>query len=143
MLLLDVNILVYAFRGDAPGHAPMREWLMRALSSDEPVGLCDPVVSGFIRVTTHPAIFSPPTPVEEAFRFLHAVRARPNHVHVTPGERHLEIFQRLCVEAPAKGNLVPDAWNAALAMESGCTLVTTDADYSRFKGLRWRHPLRA
>ena len=65
----------------------------------------------------------------------------PNRVEVVPGERHWAIFSRLCREAGARGNLIPDAWFAALAIESGCEWITTDRDYARFPGLRWRHPL--
>jgi predicted nucleic acid-binding protein len=69
------------------------------------------------------------------------LREQPNRVQLEPGPRHWEIFERLCRESGAKGNLVADAYLAALAIESGCEWVTTDRDYSRFKGLRWRHPL--
>lgn len=75
--------------------------------------------------------------------FANALRDQPNVVDVRPGPRHWEIFQRLCVGAGARGNLVPDAYLAALALESGSELVTSDRDFSRFSGLRWRHPLVA
>jgi toxin-antitoxin system PIN domain toxin len=92
-------------------------------------------------VVTHPRVFSPPEPVESALEFSDALRSRPNAVLVSPGERHWAIFERLCREAQVRGNLVPDAYFAALAIESGSEWITTDRDYSRFPALRWRHPL--
>ncbi len=99
------------------------------------------MLSGFIRIATHPRIFDPPAPIGHALAYTNALRSQPNAVIVTPGPRHWEIFDRLCRAADAKGNLVPDAYLAALAIESGCEWITTDRDFSRFPGLRWRHPL--
>jgi len=101
----------------------------------------DLVLSGFLRIVTLPRIFRIPTPLEEALHVVAKLRAQPNCVRVTPGARHWEIFVRLCQQADAKGNLIPDAYLAALAIESGSEWITTDRDYSRFPGLRWRHPL--
>jgi toxin-antitoxin system PIN domain toxin len=111
--------------------------------SERPFGLADLVLSGFLRVVTHPRVFDPPTPVERALEFAAALRGQPNAVLVAPGRRHWEIFARLCVEAGGKGNLVADAFLAALAIESGSEWVSTDRDYARFPGLAWRHPLDA
>jgi len=111
------------------------------IASDEPFGLADLVLGGFVRVATHPRVFDPPAPTERALAFADALRSQPNVVAVTPGPRHWEIFERLCLAAGAKGNLVPDAYLAALAIESGSEWITTDRDFSRFPGLRWRHPL--
>ena len=141
MRLADVNVLVYAFRADAPGHAAHRAWLKEMVGSDEAYAVSDHVLAGFLRVVTHPRIFHPPTPLEAALAFAHAFRERANAVPLVPGARHWSIFTRLGREAEARGNLVPDAWLAALAIESGCEFVTTDRDYARFAGLRWRHPL--
>ncbi len=141
MRLADVNVLVYAFRADAPGHAAHRAWVEALVGSDEAYAVSDHVLAGFLRVVTHPRVFHPPTPLEPALGFVHAFRERANAVPLAPGERHWGIFTRLCREADARGNLVPDAWLAALAIESGSEFVTTDRDYTRFPGLRWRHPL--
>lgn len=141
MVLPDVNVLVYAFREDAPRHGEFREWLTRLIGEDAPFGLSDLVLSGFLRVVTHPRVFSPPAPMDEAQKFAHALRSRPNCVLVTPGNRHWDIFLRLCREGAATGNLVPDAYLAALAIEAGAEWVTSDRDFARFPGLRWRHPL--
>lgn len=124
-----------------PMHAAYREWLEAALEADEAFGVSELVLSGFVRVVTHPRVFSPPETVESAFGFTDAVRGAANAVPVAPGVRHWGIFQRLCRESGVRGNLVPDAYLAALAVESGCEWVTTDRDYARFPGLRWRHPL--
>jgi toxin-antitoxin system PIN domain toxin len=141
VILPDVNVLVYAFRDASPGHAAYRDWLRERVASPEAFGLSDLVLSGVLRILTHPAIFSPPTPSDAAFEFVDALRAQPNAVLITPGPRHWEIFSGLCDRARAKGNLIPDAYHAALAIEHGCEWITTDRDYSRFPGLRWRHPL--
>lgn len=141
MTLCDVNILVYAFRADAPNHPSHRRWLLERLGADEAFGVAELVLSGFVRIVTHPRVFVRPSSLEDAFRFAEALRGRPNAVPVAPGPRHWEIFRRLCEQGSAKGNLVPDAYFAAIAIESGCEWVTTDRDYSRFPGLRWRHPL--
>lgn len=141
MIAPDVNVLVYAFRDAAPDHERYRAWLLAATASDEPLGLFDGVLAGFIRIVTHPRIFAPPAPVERALEFADALRRAPNAVAIAPGPRHWDIFGRLCRESGAKGNLVADAWLAAIAIESGLEWITTDRDFSRFTGLRWRHPL--
>ena len=141
MRLVDVNVLVYAYREDAPGHADYRRWLQALVSSDEAYAVSLQVLSGFLRIVTHPRVFHPPTPLEQALAFADAFRNRPNAVPVAPGGRHWDLFTRLCRETDARGNLIPDAWLAALAIEFGCEFVTTDRDYARFPQLRWRHPL--
>jgi uncharacterized protein len=111
------------------------------VNSDAAYGLSDLVFSGFLRVVTHPRVFVEPTPLATALAFAGEVRDRSNCVHITPGERHREIFARLCREAEVKGDIVADAYLAALAIETGSEWITTDRDYARFRGLRWRHPL--
>ena len=122
-------------------HARYKAWLEATVAGDEPVGLSELVLSGFVRVATHPRIFSRPAPIEAALAFANELRGQPNAVLLFPGERHWSIFERLCVAAGAKGNLVADAYLVALAIETGSEWVTTDRDFSRFSGLRWRHPL--
>ena len=141
MILLDVNVLVHAFHGASPEHPAYRAWLEATVEADQPFGLSELVLSGFVRVATHPRVFDPPAPVGAALAFADALRSQPNAVIIAPGTRHWEIFERLCVTAGAKGNLVADAYLAALAIESGCEWITSDRDFSRFPGLRWRHPL--
>jgi len=141
MRLVDVNVLVYAFREDAPGHTAHRAWLEGMLGSDEAYAVSDHVLASFLRIVTHPRVFHPATPTDLALVFAAAIRDRPNAVPVAPGGRHWGIFTTLCRDVEARGNLIPDAWLAALAIEHGCEFVTTDRDYARFSQLRWRHPL--
>lgn len=140
MLLVDVNVLVFAYREDAPDHPRVRRWLEELVSSDSAFGLSELVFSGFLRVVTHPRIFSPPSPLDHALAFGEVLRTQPNCTMVRPGPRHWDIFTRLCRESDARGNLVPDAYLAALAIESGCEWISTDRDFSRFPELRWRVP---
>lgn len=141
MILPDVNVLVYAHRADAPNHPAYRRWLENLINGDQAYGMADILLSGFLRVVTHPRIFTPPSEVAAALTFANQVRNQPNCVPITPGPRHWQIFVRLCTQAGVKGNLVPDAYLAALAIESGSEWISTDRDFSRFPGLRWRHPL--
>ncbi len=140
MQLPDVNVLVYAARADTPRHATCRAWLEEATSGDEPFALADLVLSGFIRGVTHPRVFRTPTSLADAVTFTDALRRQPHVVTVGPGARHWELFTALCERAQAKGNLVLDAYLAALAIETGSVWVTMDRDFARFPGLRLRHP---
>jgi toxin-antitoxin system PIN domain toxin len=141
MRLVDVNVLVYAHRLDAPRHQDYAGWLRNLLADAEPYGMADLVLSGFLRVVTSPKVFRQPTPLGTALAFAGLLRSQPSCVPVAPGPRHWDIFTELCQAAGVKGNLVPDAYLAALAVESGSEWITTDRDFSRFRGLRWRHPL--
>ena len=143
MILVDVNVLVYAYRRDVRRHDDYRVWLEDVLNGDQDYGVSDLVLSAFLRVVTHPRIFNPPSDFASAFAFAQTIRSQPNAVSVSPGSRQWEIFGRLCEISDARGNLVPDAYLAALAIESGSEWITTDRDFSRFRGLRWRHPLGA
>jgi toxin-antitoxin system PIN domain toxin len=141
VLAPDVNVLVYAFREDVPEHEGCRRWLERVVGGTGAFALLDLVSSGFLRVVTHPRVFRTPAPLDTALDFVDVLRTRPNCLLVQPGVRHWEIFERLCRETRAKGNLIADAYLAAVAIESGCQWVTTDRDYSRFPGLTVRSPL--
>lgn len=141
MLLPDVNVLIYAYREDAPDHARFRSWLDDVINAETAYGICDIVSAGFLRIATHPRVFSPPSPIEHALGFVDELRRQPNAVLINAGARHWAIFASLCRSAGVKGNLVPDAYLAALAIENGSEFVTTDRDFARFPGLRWRHPL--
>jgi len=141
VILIDVNILVYAHRPDAIDHARYLAWLQDALNSEEICGLSELALSGMVRIVTHPQIYPKPTPIGLALNFAQELRDDEGSVIISPGARHWEIFTRLCRAAGAKGNFVTDAYFAALAIESGAEWVTADRDFSRFPGLRWRHPL--
>lgn len=143
MILLDVNVLLYAFLEDLPEHPRYRDWLVRTVSSNEPFGLSDIVLSAVVRIATNPRISNPPASAEDAFAFVRALRSAPNATILSPGERHWAIFERLCHETMVRGPHVTDAYLAALAIETGSEWITTDRDFARFPGLRWRHPLAA
>ncbi len=142
MVLPDVNVLVAAYRDDAPDHDSCRPWLEAVLRGNEAFAVSDLVLSGFLRVVTHPRVFALPSPMDEAFYFANVIKSQPHCVTVRPGDRHWEIFTGLCRDAEARGNLIPDAYFAALAIESGSEWVTLDRDFARFEGLRWRPPAR-
>lgn len=139
MQLPDVNVLIYAHREDAPEHERYAAWLKALVEADEPFALADVVLSGFLRITTNPKIFDPPTPMKKALAFCEGLVQWPRAVFVTASRRHWDLFVGLCGEF--QGSLVADAYLAALAIEHGCELITTDSDFARFSGLRWRHPL--
>jgi uncharacterized protein len=141
MQLLDVNLLVYAFREDLPQHASYASWVRELVRGTRPFGIPDLVLSGFLRIVTHPRIFTAPTPIDEALAFTERLRESPMYAPIGPGPRYWSIFTSLCHTTGARGNLVPDAFLAAIAIESGSEWITTDRDYSRFSGLRWRLPL--
>jgi len=143
MIVCDVNVLVYAFRREAEDHARYATWLRETIESDEAYGVSELVLSRFLRIVTHPRVMRRPAPAASAFAFANTVREQPNAMSLSPGPRNWGIFERLCRDARATGNLVPDAYLAALAIEHGAELITTDRDFARFDGLRWRHPLPA
>jgi uncharacterized protein len=137
----DVNVLLYAFREESERHHEYRAWLEQALNGGDRVALLEPVLASVFRIATHPAIYQPPAPRAVVETFLDACLAAPGAVLLRAGERHWALFRSLCTRADCVGNLVPDAYLAALALEHNATFATTDRDYSRFPGLRWRHPL--
>lgn len=140
MILPDVDVLLYAFRSDAPGHARHRRWLEELVNGDSAYGMSPQVLCSLVRISTHPRIYARPSPREKAMAFARTLLEQPNCQVIEPGQRHWGIFADLCARASATGNLVQDAWLAALAVEHGCEWVTTDRDFARFPGLRWRPP---
>jgi toxin-antitoxin system PIN domain toxin len=141
MILPDTNILVYAHRKEAPRHKEYERWIDEYRQGNEAYGLSELVLSSFLRIVTNPKIYKDPTPIKAALGYVAQLREPAHAVIVSPGARHWKIFTDLCERVSAKGNLVPDAYLAALAIESGNEWITHDHDYSRFPGLRWRHPL--
>jgi len=140
MLLLDVNVCVYAIRSDSANHSAHRAWLEDRLVGDEPVGISELVLSGVIRLITNHRVFQRPSSTVQALEACRALRTAPAAVALRPGPRHWEIFDSLCTGVGAKGNAVADAYHAALAIENGATWVTTDRGFARFPGLRWQLP---
>lgn len=136
MLLPDVNVLVYAFRVDTEHHDRDRTWLTTAINGDEPVGVSELVMSSFLRLVTNHRVFVNPSGLVRAIEFCDALLSAPAVVPVRAGERHWARFCGLCRAAGVHGNLVPDAYLAALALDIGATVVTSDAGFRRFPGLR-------
>jgi uncharacterized protein len=141
MILFDVNVLIYATRREAADHKRYRVWLEDLVESDAAFAVSDIVLSGYLRIMTNPKALRKPLSPHDAIGAVERIRSRENCVVINPGARHWDIFLDLCRRASARGNLVPDAYLAALAIESGSEWITTDRDYARFPGLRWRHPL--
>jgi toxin-antitoxin system PIN domain toxin len=142
MILPDVNVLIYAFRSDVPQHPQCRTWLVDLIMSSSPFGLSPLALAGVIRITTNPRAYRVPSSLAEAVAFCDNLLGQPNCHTVEPGERHWDIFKRLCTETDTRGRRVSDAWFAALAIESGCEWITLDRDFARFPGLQWRPPHR-
>ena len=140
MVLPDVNVLVHAHREESAHHVACYGWLERTMKADQAFALSELVLSSVLRIVTHPGIFTPPTPLDGALSFLSGLLVQEQAVVVSPGPRHWDIFSRLCRETDARGNLVTDAYFAALAIESGCEWITNDGDFARFPGLTWRRP---
>jgi len=136
-------VLVYAFRSDLPHHGLCRSWLSAIINGDGPFGLSPLVLSAVVRITTNHRAFAIPSLVDEAFGFCDDLLVQPHARIVEPGERHWEIFERLCITTNTAGLRVSDAWLAALAIEWGCELITLDRDFARFPGLKWRTPATA
>jgi uncharacterized protein len=138
--LADVNVLVAAHRPDASEHVGARRWLEAALEAVEPFGVVEQVLASFVRLVTNRRIFTSPTSPAGALVFCEQLRDAPSAMIVASGQRHWQVFAGLCREGNVKGNLVPDAYLAALAIEHGGTLVTYDRGFARFPGLRWTTP---
>ena len=140
MILPDVNVLIYAFRSDSVDHSNYKKWLEEVVNGVAAFGVAPQVLSSVVRVCTHPQIFKQPSDLRETLAFCNVILECPNATVILPQDRHWGIFQSLCIASRATGNLVADAWLAALAIESGCDWVTTDGDFARFKELKCRTP---
>ena len=142
MLLPDVNVLVYAHREDGHREHPrFASWVSSLATAPEPFALSVLVLVGVVRIVTNPRIFRRPSTLDEALAFAGELVRRPRARVIGPGPRHWELVTELCRAARATGKLVADAQHAAVAIEHGCTFVTTDSDFARFPKLRWQHPL--
>lgn len=143
MQLIDANVLIYAVRDDAVDHPRYFQWLAELYSSGDAFALTDLTAAAFLRITTNPKAMVNPFTMDEAIAALDDVRSRATCRWLYPMDQHWTLFQRLCRAANVNANLVNDAWLAALAIESGCELISTDRDFARFPGLRWKRPLDA
>jgi uncharacterized protein len=131
--LFDVNILINAHRGENSGHAFYRRWLKDLLQGEETFLYCELILSAFVRIVTHPRIYRTPTPLTVALAFANEVRQRSHGVGIMPGAHHWMIFDRLCRRTNATGNLIADAYLAAIAIESEAEWVTADKDFASFE----------
>lgn len=141
MIFVDANLLLYAYDADHERHAAARDWLEAALAGEEEIRI--PLVSAlaFIRIGTNPAVFREPLDPAEAVAIVEAWLDRPGVELGLPTDRHWSTMGRLAAEGQARGPLVTDAHLAALTMEHGAVLCTTDRDFARFEGLRFTNPI--
>lgn len=141
MKVVDLNVLLYAVNADAPHHGRAKAWWESALGDDEPVGLAWPVVLGFLRLATRSGILPRPLNPRQALDVVQEWIEHPQVTMLLPGAGHWATFRSLVEAAGLAGNLTTDAHLAALALEYDATLCSTDADFSRFKGLKLVNPL--
>lgn len=141
MILVDANLLIYAHVSSFQQHAAARDWLDAQLNGTAAVGLPWPSILAFLRLVTNPRVFERPAPMSEAWSQVEAWLGCPTAWTPAPGERHAELLRRFLAQPGVRANLVPDAHLAALAVEHGLELCTTDGDFARFPGLRWVNPL--
>ncbi len=142
MILVDANVLIYAIDSDSPHHQAARRWLERALSGTTPIGLAWIVILAFLRLTTRAGILRRPLPPERAMAFVDEWLAQPYVRAVSPGEGHWTILRKLLRDSGTAGNLTSDAHLAAMALELGASVCSTDADFERFAGVDRVNPLR-
>lgn len=143
MIIVDVNMLLYATIDGFAEHPRARRWWEQLVNGTRLVGLASPAVFGFLRMATNPRIFDNAMSVDEATRRVEGWLQQPQVRYVTPGPRHLELAFSLLRQAGAAASLTTDAQLAALAMELQGEVHSNDADFSRFAGLRWVNPLAA
>lgn len=143
MNLVDVNVLLYAINNDAPHHVKAKRWFEAALSGTDLVGFASIVILAFLRITTRRRLMQAPLSAQTAVAFVDSWLAQPNVEIVVPGESHWPIFRALISGSGTAGNLTSDAHLAALALEGGWTLVSTDHDFRRFAGLSLLNPIES
>jgi toxin-antitoxin system PIN domain toxin len=141
VILPDVNLLLYAVDEAAPRHRRARAWMEEVLSGTEEVGFAWAVVLGFVRISTNPSVFEDSLEAADAFGYAEEWLARPVSLTLHPGSGHVELMRELLQPLGVAGNLTSDAHLAALAIEHGAELCSSDTDFSRFEGLRWRDPI--
>lgn len=142
MILIDANILLYAEDATSPLNKKARAWWDERLSGESSVCLCWPVLTAFLRIATHRRVFENPLSLVQAIKRVQSWLDQPCVRVVHPSSKHWSIFRSMLTKGQASANLTTDAHLAALAVENGCTLYSTDADFSRFPGLSWENPLR-
>jgi toxin-antitoxin system PIN domain toxin len=140
MKLVDANVLLYAVNEDSPHHREARLWLERVLSGTEAIGFAMIVVLAFLRLSTNPAASPRPLTIDQAVGAVAGWLRQPTATIPDPGDEHVALLHRLLEPLGGGGNLVNDAHLAALALEHGAEVVSYDADFARFAGVRWRSP---
>jgi len=143
MMLLDANLLLYAYDALAEHHLQAREWLEQQFAGTEPVALAWVTLIAFLRVSTHRTALRNPFSMSESLEIVDSWLRQPRTVLLNPGTQHVAILRRVILEGQVTGRLVTDAHLAALALEHGATLCTADRDFSRFAGLKTANPLDA
>ena len=141
MIVLDANILLYAYDTASPHHAKARAWVERAFSGATPIGLPWQTASAFLRIMTNPKLSGERFSLSEAVEVIDRWLEQPNIRPLAPGDDHWPLFRQMMIEGQASGPLITDAQLAALTIEYGGVLHTTDRDFARFPGLRWKNPL--
>ena len=141
MILIDANLLIYAIDADSPRHRPARRWLEDVLSGTAPLGLPWIVILAFVRITTRAGIMRNPLPPAAALGYVDSWLDQPCVEIVVPGARHWPILRSLLAATGTAGNLTSDAHLAALAVEHGASICSTDHDFARFPGVRHVNPL--
>jgi toxin-antitoxin system PIN domain toxin len=141
VILVDANILIYAYVDAFPHHRVARDWLDDRLNGSDRVGVPWPSLLAFVRITTNPRIFERPRPMAEVWQQVRDWVACESAWIPTPTERHPALLAEMLAVPGVKGDLVPDAHLAALAIEYGLTLCSTDGDFARFPRLRWLNPI--
>ena len=141
MIVPDINLLIYAYNAGSRFHQPARDWWEDCLSGDAVIGLAWVTIMGFVRITTSPKAFAKPLPVRVATSLVVTWIEQPNVQIIHPGKRHAELFLGFLNSLGTGGNLTTDAHLAALAVEYQAELHTSDTDFARFSGLRWKNPL--
>jgi toxin-antitoxin system PIN domain toxin len=141
VIVVDLNLLVYAHNEAAPLHDRARRWWEDLMTREQPVSIPWAVAFGFVRLVTHPAVLSDPLPPLAALARVRGWYAQPEVRVIEPGPRHLDIVEELLRATGVGGSLTTDTHLAALAIEHQATLCSNDADFGRFPGLRWVNPL--
>jgi uncharacterized protein len=141
VILLDANVLIYAHNADAEEHLAARSWLHAAIQERQWIGLPWVTIWAFLRISTNARLFSSPIPLSKGFGIIHELLALPCVALTAPGARHLEIVERLAMQNRISGSGMTDVVLAALAVEHGATLISTDGGFARFRGLKWENPL--
>ncbi len=141
MIVIDANVLIYAYQADSPQHLAAKGWLENLFAGEEIIGLPWLTLWAFLRICTNPRAWPSPMPAATALQHIRHWLSQPGVVVLNPGPRHLEILEDLVTKDGAAGPLVTDAAVAAMAVENGAMLVSTDRDFSRFAKLRWINPI--